>query len=233
MLGLIFSCEHGGNSVPSSHRELFLGRAPLLAGHRGWDLGALGVAEALASHFEAPLLATRVTRLLIDTNRSLTNPEVFSEVSRELSIPERKEVVRRYYFPHRGGVRWAAASELVRRGGCLHVAVHSFTPELDGEQRNVDIGLLFDPSRPGEVDVAGRMHSTLKRRGLRVANNYPYLGVDDGLPTTLRNAFGSADYRGIELELNQLLVADGSSAALVEALIAAVTDALAGRVIAA
>ena len=42
---------------------------------------------------------------------------------------------------------------------------------------------------------------------LRVRRNYPYAGNGDGLTSYLRQRFADSDYIGIELEVNQRLVA--------------------------
>ncbi|MBE0617753.1 MAG: N-formylglutamate amidohydrolase, partial [Proteobacteria bacterium] len=110
---LICSCEHGGNRVPAQYRALFTGAEEVLESHRGWDVGALTLAEDLARRFGAPLCAARVTRLLVELNRSPGHPRVFSEFSRGLDSDERQRVLDGYYFPHREG---GAAPPGVRRG---------------------------------------------------------------------------------------------------------------------
>jgi predicted N-formylglutamate amidohydrolase len=86
----------------------------------------------------------------------------------------------------------------------VHVSVHSFTPELDGDVRNADIGLLYDPKRKHEKAFCERWRTELLRRapGLRVRMNYPYTGTSDGFTTALRRIFPKG-YCGIELEVNQ------------------------------
>jgi predicted N-formylglutamate amidohydrolase len=90
----------------------------------------------------------------------------------------------------------------------LHVAMHSFTPELHGELRNADIGILYHSGFPGDRAVGERWHQILRRQApeLRVRRNYPYLGRSDGLHADLRRRFGSEAYWGIELEANQALL---------------------------
>ncbi len=87
----------------------------------------------------------------------------------------------------------------------VHVAVHSFTPRIDGEVRKGDVGLLYDPARSRELALALRWRGILRDldRTLCVRRNYPYRGVADGLATWLRRRFPDADYAGFELEVNQ------------------------------
>ena len=64
--------------------------------------------------------------------------------------------------------------------------------------------MLFDPNRPGEKLICRHWKRILGNLDpqLRVRMNQPYLGVDDGLTTALRNELPAADYLGIELEIN-------------------------------
>ena len=73
----IITCEHGGNRIPAPYRRLFREQSALLDSHRGYDPGSLVMAKALASAYRAPLVASTVSRLLIDLNRSIGNPQLF------------------------------------------------------------------------------------------------------------------------------------------------------------
>src|SRR3990167_6667441 len=81
---ILLTCEHAVNHVPTAYRELFAKQHPLLASHRGIDLGALAIAESLAQALKVKLICATTSRLLIDCNRSLTHPHCFSEVTKHL-----------------------------------------------------------------------------------------------------------------------------------------------------
>lgn len=209
-VALVLSCEHGGNRVPREVVAAFVGAAPVLASHRGFDAGALPVARELARRFEAPLFAATVSRLVVDLNRSETHPRVLSEFTHELAPVVRQRLLARWHRPHRAAIV-AAIGRIVARGvPVVHVAVHSFTPVLDGVERNADVGLLYDPARRRERELCGHWRAALHAiaSSLRVRLNYPYRGVSDGLTTALRRRFADRDYAGIELEMNQAWVAD-------------------------
>src|SRR5690242_9273678 len=145
---LVVSCEHGGNRIPAAYRELFRSARRLLASHRGYDPGALVMAKAIARAFDAPLLASTVSRLLIELNRSPHNPRLYSEVMTHASPEVREAVFARYYLPYRAAVEAAVAQACARGHPVIHLSSHSFTPKLDGAVRTADIGLLYDPARP-------------------------------------------------------------------------------------
>ena len=96
----------------------------------------------------------------------------------------------------------------------VHIASHSFTPELHGKVRTADIGMLYDPRRPGEVAFATAWLDALRRSdaSLRLRRNYPYLGASDGVCQVMRRRYPPEAYVGLELEVNQRYVEAGGPA---------------------
>jgi predicted N-formylglutamate amidohydrolase len=202
---LIVTCEHGGNEIPAPFRPLFRGHRALLASHRGFDAGALRMAQDLAAAFGAPLAASTVSRLLVDLNRSIVCPELLSEITRATSDRTRREILERHYWPYRRKVE-AHISRMVLRGDrVVHISAHSFTPALCGRVRRADVGLLYDPRRRSEAALCARWQRLLAMASSRlvVRRNYPYRGDSDGFTTYLRTQFGPEQYAGIEIEINQ------------------------------
>lgn len=202
---LLLSCEHGGNRVPEPYRALFASHTELLQTHRGFDIGILPLAKQLARELNAPLATAEVTRLLVDLNRSVGHPALFSVISRSLSRAEREEILRLYYHPYRQAIEEQVAQFIETGRQVVHIAVHSFTPKLHGQNRNADIGLLYDPARPLEKTFCRRWQQKLAALDpqLRIRRNYPYRGAADSLGKTLRQLFEANDYLAIELEINQ------------------------------
>lgn len=207
-LAVLVTCEHAGRRVPERYLPLFEGRLHLLDTHRAWDPGALAIARALRARLGAPLYTVRVTRLLIETNRSAGNPRMWSEISRRLPRHERDRLLRRVLQPHwRRVERWIA--ERVEAGRrVVHIGSHTFTPILDEVERRCDVGVLFDPARGFEREIAGRLVDELRARlpDLGIRRNAPYRGIDDGVTRGMRRRFAAADYAGLELEVNQRFV---------------------------
>lgn len=211
---LIITCEHGGNDVPPAYAAQFAGYEALLATHRGWDPGALELATEMATAFEVPLFASTTTRLLIDLNRSIGHKDLHSEATRVLPLVTRREIATQHYRPHRDMVESEVARRVAAGKRVVHIASHSFTPELNGVVRQADVAWLYDPRRSGETLLASRWLAALKRRRpeLRLRRNYPYEGRDDGLTSLLRKRHPSEFYIGMELEVNQRFVLDGGAA---------------------
>ena len=230
----LITCEHGGNRIPAPYRHLFHGRRALLETHRGYDPGALATARALARAFDAPLVASTVSRLLVDLNRSIGHPRHFSPTTRSAPLALRETIIERHYLPYREQVERFVRQSVLRRRRVIHVSSHSFTPKLNGEVRRADVGLLYDPRRRGEVLLSARWKAALGALApmLRVRRNYPYAGKDDGLTAHLRTCFPPGAYIGIELEINQAIVFAAGRAwtMLRRALIESLRSACAARI---
>jgi len=183
--------------VPARYRGLFSAR--FLATHRGYDPGALTLARDFAAATRAPLFYSTISRLLVELNRPLGHPHVFS-----MCVPAKAQpqLLKRYYLPY-----WRDIENAVRRANrrVVHISFHSFTPKLRGERRTTDIGLLFDPARAPEAALCRRWRDALQRRGprLRVRYNDPYDGTHPSVVQSMREKFGPRRYVGIQIEVNQ------------------------------
>ena len=226
----IVSCEHGGNDIPTPYAALFRGRARLLASHRGYDPGALLTARDLARALHATLVVARVSRLLVELNRSPGRQFRFSPIMRNAPRDVRDDVCRRHYLPYRDKVEAFVAHAIASGVRVVHVSSHSFTPLLDGIVRHGDVGLLYDPARIRERDLCVRWQRALAalRPDWIVRRNYPYLGKSDGFTSYLRKRYDAASYLGVELEVNQKHVRGGDVPAGERAsIVAALRQALA------
>ena len=204
----LITCEHGGNRIPAPYRRLFREQRALLDSHRGYDPGALVMARAMARAFRAPLVISTVSRLLIDLNRSIGHPHLFSVPTRGAPARLRAKIVEQHYLPYRLQVERLVRKSVSRGRRVIHISSHSFTPELDGKVRGADVGLLYDPARRPETELCARWKASLAASApaLRVRRNYPYAGKGDGLASHLRLRFPRGVYVGIELEVNQRMV---------------------------
>ena len=166
------------------------------------------MAKALARDCRAPLVASTISRLLIDLNRSIGHPQLFSLATRGAGAQTRAHIVKQHYQPYRAQVEHLVELAVSRGHRVIHISSHSFTPELDGKVRSADVGLLYHPGRHAETEVCARWKESLSALApeLRVRRNYPYAGKADGLTSHLRLRFAESDYVGIELELNQSIV---------------------------
>jgi len=205
----VVTCEHATAALPPG---VDLGvDAASVSSHVGWDPGALEVARAVSERLGVALHAGRHTRLYVDLNRSAESAGVIPTRSFGIDIPGNRDLPaaerERRLADHRA-YRTAvdrAVAAAVAAGGCLHLAVHSFASEVEGNRRPYDAGVLFDPDRPRESATAQEILAALTATGLTVRANEPYLGTDDGLTTWLRTRYPDGAYAGLEIEVAQAL----------------------------
>jgi predicted N-formylglutamate amidohydrolase len=200
---LVLTCEHGGNTIPEEFATYFKNQEIVLNSHRGIDLGSLDAFNYLKplSHFS---ISNEISRLLIELNRSLHHNKLFSKFTRGLSKAEKKILINTYYLNYRNTVENQIKKYIKNGETVLHISLHSFTPILNLQTRNCDIGLLFDSRKPAEKEFCKTFKTDLLQvnKDYKVRFNYPYLGKADGFTTYLRIQFPE-NYIGVELEMNQ------------------------------
>ncbi len=64
----LLTSDHYGRLIPRALGDLGVPESELVR-HIAWDIGIAGVADALAKHLDAHLIAQRYSRLVIDCNR--------------------------------------------------------------------------------------------------------------------------------------------------------------------
>jgi len=199
---VILSCEHAGNQVSEDLEHLFSKNPEVLNTHRGWDPGAWKLAQFLSKKLNIDLRGCHTTRLLIEANRSPENPQLFSEYSNKLSETEKEILVNTIYHPYRNKVEGLIAQSAKP---VLHLSIHSFTPFWNGVERDVDIGILFDPDRTLENEYCQQLKLAFQKElpNHCIKLNEPYKGTDDGFTTWLRKRYPNKVYAGIEIEVNQ------------------------------
>ena len=182
------SCDHAGNAIPRALGDLGLSPADRER-HIAWDSGALGVAHALSSILDAPLVAQTYSRLVIDCNRPEAHPELIVERSEATDVPgntrlsaaERHQRQTAIYDPYHATIGKLLDDRDRRRLQTVFISVHSFTPVYLGERRPWQIGVLY-----GRDDRLARLVLQHLRAddGLTVGDNEPYRidEKDRGLP---------------------------------------------------
>jgi predicted N-formylglutamate amidohydrolase len=202
---LIITCEHAGNDVPEEFRHLFKHNSGVLETHRGIDIGALELTNSISELLKKEPYLHTVTRLLVDLNRSTQSPTLFSEFTREQPLHIREKIFKKYYQPHRNKIEEKINQVIADGEQAIHVGIHTFTPIWEDEEREVDVGFLFDPRSKAEQHFCYLWRHELNQRSseLRLKMNEPYRGTMDGFTTYLRRQFSGNNYLGMEIEVNQ------------------------------
>lgn len=188
----VIVCDHASNSVPARFGTLGLD-APDLDRHIAWDPGALGVAEALSALLDAPLVASRISRLVVDCNRPLDAPDLIVAQSDLTPVPgnanlsdaDRDDRVALSWTPFHEAVDAVISGKLSNHVLPAVIAVHSFTPHYKGTRRTMDIGILHDDDMRLSTPLLAALRAI---PGLRVADNEPYSPADRVYYTLERHA---------------------------------------------
>jgi predicted N-formylglutamate amidohydrolase len=203
--------DHAGNIIPQALNGLGLDAVDRVR-HIAWDIGVRGLGELLAYRLDAVFLHQHYSRLVIDCNRALTAPDSIPASSdgtnisgnQGLSDGERQARAAAIHAPYHAQI----AAEIVRRGeegrSTIIIALHSFTPIMDGQARPWDIGILHSD---GDTRFAAALRDALRQESsLCVGDNQPYQ-MDATDYTVPRHAFANG-LGYAELEVRQDLIAD-------------------------
>ena len=207
----LFTCDHYGRLIPRALGDLGVAGSERER-HIAWDIGIAGVAEQLAAHLGAHLIAQRYSRLVIDCNRppgAASSIPVISEATiipgNEGLAPEAAEIRRREIFdPYHRRIDEIIDARLHRGQPTMLVALHSFTPVYAGIARPWHIGTLYHRDRI----LPPLMLQHLRAEGdLVVGDNEPY-AVSDQTDYTVPV---HGEMRGLinsGIEIRQDLIAD-------------------------
>jgi predicted N-formylglutamate amidohydrolase len=178
--GIILLCDHATNAVPAA-----LGTLGLPAGqmqrHIAYDIGAAAMTRAMAATLNAPAILTNFSRLLIDPNRGPEDPTLVRQISDGAIIPANYGIsaagvaarVAQYYAPYDAAITVAIDHAMRAGHPPAIIAIHSFTPQMQGFVRPWHVGILYDQdarlSQSWLAALAGESD-------LIIGDNEPYRG---------------------------------------------------------
>lgn len=231
-LPVLVVCDHASNSIPAELNELGVPKIELES-HIAWDIGAGDVARVLGAKLGVPVVLASNSRLVVDCNRRLDDPTAFPEESdgipiagnKNLGQEQRESRANAFYWPYHHAIR----DELVELEKLAQapaiIAIHSFTPAMNGVQRPWHIGALWDKD------------ARIAKPFMELLGSYPDVVVGDNEPYSGRHpADFTLDHHGeaeglphLGIEIRQDLIADKAgvqhwSAILANALQAVLSD---------
>src|SRR3954469_24541036 len=146
----LLTCDHYGRLIPKSLGDLGLPASELMR-HIAWDIGIAGVAEQLANHLDAHLIAQRYSRLVIDCNRPPCAASSIPVLSEATAVPDNEGLTRAaaearrkaIFDPYHRRIAQAIEQRLRERRPTVLVSLHSFTPVYAGVARPWHVGTLY------------------------------------------------------------------------------------------
>jgi predicted N-formylglutamate amidohydrolase len=223
--------DHAGRLIPQKLTDLGL-NAAALDQHIAWDIGVAGYGERLAELLGAAFIRQRISRLVIDCNRDPARADAFPEVSDGISIPGNRDLhpcerlgrIAEVAAPYHAAI----AAELDRRAAqglpTTLIALHSFTPRMNGFERPWRFGVLHAENSPYSRAVLARLRRELGET--LVGDNEPYRM--DEVDFTIPHHAGPRGLDYLELEVRQDLIAEPAGQAEIAAVVARLLPAALG-----
>ena len=211
----VLACDHASNRIPEAYGNLGLRPAQQLM-HIAWDPGAFAVSVRLSELLDAPLVASTVSRLVVDCNRHHDAPDLIPGLSERTEIPgnkgvganERAERVDRYHAPFHEALRRLMDRRQQAGTPALLATVHSFTPIYKDVRRPWPIGLIH--GRDTALTAALRDALADADPGMNIGWNEPYSALN-GVTYTLEHHGWERGIEAtmIEIRHDEILETDG------------------------
>lgn len=232
---ILLVCDHASRRFPKALGSMGLDPVAQIC-HLAWDIGAGAVTEAVAESLQVTAVLAGYSRLVVDCNRNLMDPSAFLEFGDGVIVPgnrrigqnEKRRRAEEIYWPYHRALDGQIGRLTDSGVKPLMVAIHSFTPVLDGVSRPWEIGVLWDTDRPtAKTFIAG-----FRAAGFAVGDNEPYSGKAPADFTIDHHAEGAElPHVGIEIRHDLISQADGVArlAAVLENIVAGCGDAISNR----
>ena len=189
-VGLII-CDHASNRVPRSLKDMGL-KKNILKKHIAWDIGAEDVSLHVSRMLDMPLVLPHYSRLTADLNRAPQHVECMPEESDHIKIPanaalpkkEKEQRLKEIYWPYQNEIGKLLDRAVSKKQVPILLAIHSFTPEMDGIRRPWHISFMWQR----EEKLAKQVVREIRKNhpGLLVGENQPYtLSGDRFLGSTI------------------------------------------------
>ena len=180
---ILVLCDHASNRVPSGVNGGSLGISEAdMNRHIAFDIGARETALLIAEALQAPMLASRFSRLVIDPNRGEDDPTILMKIydhtiiegNRYADAAEKARRIEAYHRPYHAAID-AALDKITERGETpIIISIHSYTPQLNGRpKRPWHIGVLWDSDASIPVPLMEKLRQNPE---IVVGDNEPYSG---------------------------------------------------------
>jgi predicted N-formylglutamate amidohydrolase len=176
---VLLVCDHASCRFPKSLGDMGLDPVARRC-HLALDIGAGELTEKIAASLGVTAVVAQYSRLVVDCNRQLTDPGAYLEFGDGVPVPGNRGISQvdkdlradTLYWPYHEEV-----GQQVQRIGKIgispsFIAIHSFTPVMDGVARPWHMGVLWDTDkRLRDIFLQG-----FAAAGFVVGDNEPYSG---------------------------------------------------------
>lgn len=227
---VLLVCDHASCRFPEALGDMGLDPFARRC-HLAIDIGAGALTECLSDSLGVTAVLAQYSRLVIDCNRELLDPGAFLEYgdgivvpgNRSLSQADKNARAEEIYKPYHNAI-----DQQIKRLNAIgpppaFIAIHSFTPVLNGESRPWQIGILWDTdARLPEIFL-----EEFRAAGFMTGDNEPYSGKAPQ-DYTVDNHAEAIGLPHVGIEIRQDLISDIAGvermAAVMHKIIAAIPE---------
>jgi predicted N-formylglutamate amidohydrolase len=176
---VLLVCDHASCRFPKSLGDMGLDPFARRC-HLAVDIGAGPLTERLAESLGVTAVLAQYSRLVMDCNRQLMDPSAHLEYGDGVLVPGNRNLhqadkdlrASTLYWPYHD-----ALDKQVQRLSKLgpppaFIAIHSFTPVMNGEARPWEMGVLWDT----DMSLRNIFLEDFRAAGYFVGDNEPYSG---------------------------------------------------------
>ena len=176
---VLLVCDHAASRFPEALGDMGLDAFARRC-HLAIDIGAGPLTEYLADSLGVTAVLAQYSRLVIDCNRDLMDSGAFLEYGDGIRVPgncglrqsDRDARAKAIYTPYHDAIETQLARLMKTAAAPAFVAVHSFTPVLNGEPRPWEIGVLWDQDQ----GLHQHFVDSFRSAGFKTGDNEPYSG---------------------------------------------------------
>ncbi len=176
---ILIICDHAGQNIPRKLNHLGVDDTDLKK-HIAWDIGTKRLGRALSNALKAPCVMANYSRLVMDVNRPPEGQFAMPEVSDHIRIPGNEgltndhRLMRKatFYDTYHGKVTECLNTIKAAGRTPLLISVHSFTPEMNGQKRDTELGILWNENKDISVDLIETLRT--KNPDVVIGDNTPY-----------------------------------------------------------
>ena len=176
---ILLVCDHASCRFPKALGDMGLDPFARRC-HLAIDIGAGELTESLAEALGVTAVLQNYSCLIVDCNRQLMDPGAFLEYGDGILVPGNRNLhqadkdrrAEALYWPYHRAIE-QQIERLSKVGPPpAFIAIHSFTPVMNGESRAWQMGVLWDKDeRLREIFLEG-----FRDAGYYVGDNVPYSG---------------------------------------------------------
>lgn len=230
-LPILLVCDHASCRFPKSLGDMGLDPFTRRC-HLAVDIGAGPLTERLAASLGVTAVLAQYSRLVMDCNRQLMDPSAHLEFGDGILVPGNRNLhkaekdlrANTLYWPYHDAVDKQVQRLRDIGPAPAFIAVHSFTPVMNGEARPWEMGVLWDSdTRLRDIFLAD-----FTAAGYFVGDNEPYSGKAPQ-DFTIDHHAEEVGLPHVGIEIRQDLIDDSKGVEEIAEVMHRIIDSIPGR----